>query len=128
MITPMDHIHHLLVTLAKCDMDAESVWPRVAADGSLSVHIGANDLFYWATAESVEYAPGDEALLDSCLADLQTADPEHGDCHLLDLFCCRKRGMRPQYVFSRFGPDELSPPVRVLFDALGPEGSDKNRG
>lgn len=124
-----------MLVLAKADIDAEGILPRIQADGSLRILFNCNDLFYWATADAEEYVDGDQNLLDSCLEDLQKAD-KHGDGYLLELFCCRKRGMRPQYPFFRkydrerrgYFEDTLPPAIRVLFDALGLDGSDRNRG
>ena len=131
-----DYIHQLMLVLAKIEDSGESIWPRVTLDGSLKICINCNDLFYWACADSEEFTPDDVDLLNECVADLLAADKEYGDCYVFELFCCRKRKMRPQYPFFRkydrdrasYFEDNLSPAVRALFDALGPEGSDRKRG
>lgn len=131
-----DHIEFLLRMMAKIDQGLEGLWPRIQDDGSVGMMVNANDLFYWGTADGEMFEAGDELLLDECLCDLTMADPDYGDCYLLELFCCRKRGMRPQRPFFRtYSPkekayvaDKLSPDVRSLFDACGVDGSDIKRG
>jgi hypothetical protein len=131
-----DYIHQLMLFLAKADCDGEGIYPRVTRDGSLVIVFNCGDLFYWATADGEDYTPDDVDLLNQCYNDLNAADPEEGEYYWRELFCCRKRGMRPQYpcfrVYDRercgYFEDRLKPAVRALFDALGPDGSDRHRG
>ena len=117
------------------DLDLEAVFPRSTADGGVRLIIGCNDFFYWGTADGEELTPADLPLLRQCVDDLKAAE-KHSEDHCWLLFCARKRGMRPQRPFFRaysrkeaaYVGDQLSPPVRALFDACGPDGSDVNRG
>ena len=130
-----DGLVELMKVLAECDTDGEGIWPRVQPDGSLVIHINCNDLFYWACADAEKLTDADLPLLRQCKEDL-TAAEEFGEVYLLELFCCRKRQMRPQFPFFRtrnpetcvYDTDTLVPSVRALFDACGPEGSDLDRG
>ena len=130
-------LEHLMRVMAEADCSLEGVWPTIS-NGDLHILFNCNDFFYWGTADAEEYQAGDEDLLDSCLTDLKAADPDEGVFVLLLLFCARKRQMRPQYPFFRhrsdgkpgapYDTDALKPAVRALFDALGPDGSDLDRG
>jgi hypothetical protein len=122
--------------LADIDSDGEMLCPRRNLDGSVHLLVNCGDLFYWATADAEPLEIEDLPVLRQCLTDLQAADPMDGDCYLWELYCCRKRGMRPQWPFGRtydraiegYANDRIPRSVRALFDALGPEGSDRDRG
>jgi len=125
----------LMKILAECDTDSAGVWPRVTEDGELVIMINCNDLFYWACADAEFFCEGDVELMRRTAEELRRAG-EFGEVYLFELFCCRKRGMRPQYPFFRkrdpatgeYGEDTLETGVRALFDACGEDGSDRNRG
>lgn len=120
----------MLHTFARCDT-YDLFW-KVNGDDAW---IGAlcNDVFYWATADVEEITPTDFDLLDSCADDLLAID-EGG--YLPELFCARKRKMRPQtpwgrtYVANpgRYEGDNLDPRLRALFDACGPPRDPKDEG
>ena len=122
-------LEHLFRVLAHCDTSADGIIPLVRG-GQLEVAFGANDLFYWGCADLEMYESGDEPLLSSCVEDLEAVDPDFGTVFIRELFCCRKRGMRPQYPYGRaydkerrgYFEDTMKPEVRALFDALGPPG------
>lgn len=133
-----DAISHLLRVVADLDDDLEGIWPQVR-DGQLSLTLNCNDMFYWACADCETFEPGDEALLDAVVADLREHGGREDDlsatCYWMPLFCCRKRGMRPQHPFFRtydrvakaYTTGTLTPGERALFDACGP-ADDKDRG
>ena len=129
-----DHVRALLRVIALIDSGCDQIVPLLDESGDLHVFVTCNDLFYWASADLEELGPSDVGLLVRCATDLEEADPEYGTCHVFELYCCRKRHMRPQYPFFRRydsdvnETDTLSPPVRALFDALGLDGSDRARG
>ena len=133
--TTGDYIHDLMVIMGEADSDLEGLIPKYR-NGKLRILIGCSDLFYWATADGEVWLPEDVPLMWQCLDDLKAADKTYGTCYLLELFCCRKRQMRPQHPYFRnydrekcgYFEDRLSPAVRALFDALGPDGSDRDRG
>lgn len=88
----------------------------LAGNLNLSVHddecklwVNCSDLFYWATADSEEFAIDDLPSLNRALEE----SPKHGTL----LWCCRKRGMRPQRPYYKYFSEEEKP----LFDAAGPE-------
>ena len=127
-----DHICALLRVLALVDSGCDQVVPRLDESGDLYVFVACNDLFHWASADLEEFGLLDVGLLVRCATDLEQADPEYGTCSVFELYCCRKRHMRPQYPFLRRysdanESDTLSPRVRALFDALGPDESDRGR-
>jgi hypothetical protein len=80
--------------------------------GKIRLLVNCSDLFFWASCDAEEFVFED-------LADFKRAfeeSPEHGDI----LWCCRKRGMRPQRpYYKHFGKEEA-----LLFDAAGPERKD----
>lgn len=83
----------------------------------LSFYFLCNDFFYWgcADAEDIENQQ-DVDLLEQCIKDCQ-AVREFGENHATELFCARKRKMRPQSAVYKFIEKELW----HLFDACGPE-------
>ena len=68
-----------------------------------------NDLFWWACADGEDFELSDLPDLEQAL---QNA-PKHGDI----LWCCRKRGMRPQKPYYKYFTEEEA----ELFNACGPE-------
>lgn len=81
-------------------------------DGKIQPWILCNDLFFWGCAD------GEDISLEEL--------PQLLECHALspsfggDLWCCRKRNMRPQAAFYKCIPKSEWP----LFDAAGPERDD----
>jgi len=75
------------------------------------------DLFWWATADSEPIATvGDIELLDKSLKDSDVCGEE--------LYCCRRRKMRPQHPYYKHIDDD----EKVLFDACGPERTPEDCG
>ena len=102
-------------------------------DGAVSFGANCSDVFYWGTADVEDITPEDLGLLDECLTDLMAVDAPY---LLPELFCARRRGMRPQTPFGRkydrhtqqYPEDTMSPKVRALFDAAGPVRDRKDEG
>lgn len=68
-----------------------------------------NDLFFWAHADGEDFDISDLPDFKKALEE----SPKNGDL----LWCCRKRGMRPQNPYYKYFSDE----EKALFDATGPE-------
>lgn len=108
---------------------------RVNADKTdLRISIDCSDLFDWASADAEELLPSDLPDLYQAYEDLRaikTAGPRYHFIYAGELWCARKRGMRPQgpwYGYTsndairrQFLPEE----VEALFDACGPDRGDK---
>jgi hypothetical protein len=78
-------------------------------DGTFSLWVLCNDLFAWACADGEDFDLSDMPEFRRAM----DQSPEHGEL----LWCCRKRGMRPQGpYYKRFSEAE-----KALFDAAGPE-------
>lgn len=77
-----------------------------------------SDFFYWATADAEEILPKDLHLLEKTLLELQDIDCSY---YLAELFCARKRGMRPQGAAYQGSLGLGTSEARKLFDACGPE-------
>lgn len=89
------------------------------------VLVDCSDLFYWACADAEPFTPDDFESMEQAIADLAPLDATYWAG---DLWCCRRRGMRPQgpwygytgeggKVQRRFVPIA----VEALFDAAGPD-------
>jgi len=89
------------------------VWYNVE-DGNIEVLRNCSDLFIWGCADYEEITVKDIPLLESCAKDCLEIRPHCFDW--LDLYCCRKSGMRPQGICY---PSDKR--LRHLFDACGPE-------
>jgi hypothetical protein len=79
---------------------------------SYTMYVNCNDLFYWACADAEEITTEEFDSLEECLA----INERYGSL----LWCCRKRGMRPQTPYYRCFPEDMKP----LFDACGPARDD----
>ena len=88
---------------------AEVIRLTVDKEKNVSMYILCNDLFFWACADSEEFELSDLDDLNQAYKD----SPEDGDL----LWCCRKRGMRPQKPYYKY----FKEPEHKLFDACGPE-------
>jgi hypothetical protein len=90
----------LMLDKLRIHEDAESV---------LTLWVLCNDLFAWASADAEDFELSDLPELKRALQE----SPEHGEL----LWCCRKRGTRPQGpYYELFNHEE-----KALFDAAGPE-------
>ena len=78
-------------------------------DDKLKLWVLCNDLFWWGAADGEDFELSNLPDLEKALEDA----PEHGDI----LWCCRKRGMRPQKPYYKY----FTATEAALFDACGPE-------
>lgn len=82
----------------------------IIRDELCSMVVDCNDLFYWACADDEAFDAAND-LEDFNLA--YKDSPKNGGI----LWCCRKRGMRPQNPYYKYFNQEEA----KLFDACGPE-------
>jgi hypothetical protein len=89
---------------------------------NLKFYLWCNDLFWWAVAdtEAIE-SEEDLELLESCFADLKvpldgSTDNYENEYHVVWLYCCRKRKMRPQTAAFKHIPKKFW----KLFKDCGP--------
>lgn len=83
-------------------------------DSKLRLYANCSDFFEWGTADLEEIQPEDLDLLEQCVKDAIELDATN--CWAGELFCARKRKMRPQGACYKNLPEALWP----LFDAAGP--------
>jgi hypothetical protein len=83
--------------------------------------LNANDLFYWAAADSVDVDFEDIPLINQTKEDCKFMKAEWPIWE--DLFMCRKRGMRPQRAYCKYWGS--SPEFVNLLNACGPEQGDR---
>lgn len=81
-----------------------------------AVFINCNDLFDWATSESVEMTPENVHTLEDAARDLRKISERHACLYTSMLFAARVRQCRPQN--AAYPAD---PAVIALLDACGPE-------
>ena len=86
-------------------------------EGTLTVSVNCNDLFYWATAdlEHIE-SDADVELFEQCL--------KIDDLYGPTIYACRKRQMRPQNCVLKTMPDKIKP----YLESCGPARTDKECG
>lgn len=78
-----------------------------------------NDLFAWGCADAEEIAPEDLDLLGELYHDNEKVETGY----IPEMFCCKKRGMRPQAAYYKGCPES----VVKFFDSCGPERTDEFR-
>jgi len=102
---------NLLKLVSKHDLQYDLDWSE-----DLSFYILCNDFFSWgcADAEAIENQQ-DVDLLEQCIKDCQ-AVRQSGEVHASQLYCAKKRKMRPQGAAYPYEKD-----LWPLFDACGPE-------
>jgi hypothetical protein len=102
-----EHLIPFLKIISKHDFFGEAIWDIDFKNISLI----CNDLFYWgcADAEKIESIE-DVNLLDQC-GELVSS------FNAIELFCCKKRGQRPQGALYKYIKEEH----RHFFDECGPE-------
>lgn len=91
----------------------DGLWWRFD-DGKLGMFATCSDFFEWGTADMEEIRPEDLELLEQAVKD--TVELDGTNLWAGELFCARKRGMRPQGACYKHLPEVLWP----LFDAAGP--------
>ncbi len=108
-------VHRVLAAFAfeNCD----SLWWRVDGDyAPVTFMVQCSDVFWWGTADSEQINPEDLDALEAAFRDASAAC-KNGDVYAPELFCARKRGMRPQGAFYKGMNEALWP----LFHACGAE-------
>lgn len=99
-----ENVERLLKLVAKHDACGCIFWTE-----KLEFFIGCNDMFWWATADAEEIKTVDDiTLLEKCLGDSEAFG--------FELYCCRKRAMRPQGAYYKY----IDKKDWHLFDACGP--------
>lgn len=85
---------------------------NLRAESGVQPWVICNDLFFWGCADGEDISLEELPQLIEC----HTLSPKFGG----DLWCCRKREMRPQAAMYKYIPRDEWP----LFDAAGPERDD----
>ena len=98
-----DFIIKIMTLISEFDLFGEILW-----DKDFNFIANCNDLFYWGTADGEEIKETDLDLLKQSLLDYN----DHG----VDLYCARKRKMRPQHACYKY----FDVNKRHLFNACGP--------
>jgi hypothetical protein len=120
----LDHVTEVFRILREADLMLDScplLW-HVDDDGRLQLAVNCSDTFAWGCADCESIGPDDVPLLRQCLADLKAADG-CGEIWLAELYCCRKRAMRPMNVWIKRVPprDDMPQCVLDLILAAGPD-------
>jgi hypothetical protein len=108
----IDFIRAVLRVFDECDCHEDLIW-RVK-DEEVTFAAMCSDVFWWGTADAEDITPADVPLLESSAADLRAINRDE---FTAELYCARKRGMRPQGAW--YGPG-MEPELVALFDACGP--------
>ena len=85
-------------------------------DEEVKMWVLCNDLFFWACADGEDFDLSDLDDFNQAFKD----SPDNGQI----LWCCRKRGMRPQKPYYKYFSKEEA----LLFDACGPDRSKTTEG
>ncbi len=120
----LDYVTEVFRIMREADMmgqDTPLIW-HVDGDGRLWLSMMCSDTFAWGCADCEGITADDLPTLRQCLADLTAAD-RFGAIWLAELYCCRKRGMRPMNVWIKRVPqrDDMPQAVLDLIMAAGPE-------
>ena len=102
----------LLRLTSKYDMSGALIW----SGEDLEFGIICNDVFHWGCADVEDVHEEDLPMLEQAFKDSDI----YGD----DLYCARKRGMRPQGAMYK----HIDKEAWHLFDACGPERDPKEPG
>lgn len=125
MTDELVYIRTVLAILADAELmgqDTPVPW-RVGPD-SVRFSVMCSDMFAWACADAETIEPGaDIDLLMDRLNDLRALEDDYEEVWLGELFCCRKRGMRPMNAWFklRAKSNDLGEGAWALFEAAGPE-------
>ena len=125
----------VLAVFERCDIVGDSLMWKIKGENEAWLGMLCNDVFYWGTADVEDIEANDIPMLEACADDLK-AIGFIAKSYVPELFCARKRGMRPQAPWGRtyaanpgrYEGDNLDPRVRALFDACGPERDRKDEG
>lgn len=114
-VVPSDGYLARVLKVFSFDCGNESVSWRLTSEGEIQFYALCSDFFWWGTADLEDIAPVDLPMLEQAAADLGSVPS--GINYVGELFCARKRGMRPQGAYYKHLPKGSWP----LFDACGPE-------
>jgi len=95
IMTEQDAIK-VLAFIAKHNLHDHIWWRCDGEYAPITIWVNCNDLFYWAQADAEDLNIGDLPILEQAIVDLSAIDDVLGACYSTDLYCCRKRQMRPQ--------------------------------
>lgn len=111
----MSDLDFLTRVLKAFEFDAtDGLWWRFDND-EVRLFATCSDFFDWGSADLEEILPADLELLEQSVKDAEEVDGSN--MWAGELFCARKRGMRPQGASYKSLPKSMWP----LFDAAGPE-------
>lgn len=114
MSKPED-VRDMLLFARKHNIESCFMW-----DDDLKFFIICNDVFYWGCADAEEITVDDFEMFIQCEEDLKATGEDRAIWDAPILFCCRKRGMRPQIPML----EHFTPKVLELIKACGPERED----
>jgi hypothetical protein len=98
--------------------DTPLIWHK-DSNGRMAFFMMCSDTFAWGCADAEEIALEDLPMLRQCLDDLKAAG-DYSEVWLAELYCARKRGMRPMNRWMEAYWAELGS-ARELIEAAGPE-------
>jgi hypothetical protein len=120
----MEFILEVLGLLAELDCYSEPIYWACHGDyAPITFFVNCNDLFYWATADAEKLTPEDMPALKQAIADVIEITGKTDIYIGFELWCARKREMRPQQ--PAYPKDEQ---LRALFDACGPPRTSTEEG
>jgi hypothetical protein len=117
----------LLQIVSDADIGFDQLWVQRDGDG-LRWIVNCSDFFHWGTADGEGISGQDDVnLLRQCYVDLQVAE-QYAEVYMFQLFCCRKRAMRPMRLWRKAEKMADDSPVTGLFDACGRERTPAEEG
>jgi hypothetical protein len=115
------YITELFQILRDADLMVDStplIWSK-DGNGRMTFAMVCSDTFAWGCADAEEIALEDLPMLRGCLDDLKAAG-DYSEVWLAELYCARKRGMRPMNRWMQVHQAELGA-AAALIEAAGPE-------
>lgn len=104
----------LILILDRADL-TDLLHLYIDGDSELGVCFNCNDIFFWACADAEEIQNKEDIeLLEEIL---EQVDIKDGFCVVGDLYCAKKKGIRPQGAAYTYYPKKYWP----LFNSCGPE-------
>lgn len=121
----LDFIEAILRILDEADCHDGLYWNSRRGDGVIHLSVRCSDVFEWGTADGEDIETDEDVeLLRQCLADLNEASEDYGDCYLPELYAARRRRQRPQgawFAPKRWELADGAGEIRQLFLDAGPE-------
>jgi len=109
----------IMAFIAQHDLHGDFWWRCDGEHAPVTFFVNCNDLFAWASADCERFDIGDIPALEKAIQDA-------GEIHGIALWCCRKRGMRPQRPV--YLQELKDPALSAMFDACGPERDPASEG